>query len=360
MIDNTRGALIDGLLIHDVGDEALHLRTASSDNTVQATTIRRTGLRKAKFGEGIYIGSARSNWCTYTDCGPDRSDRNLIQNNDIADTTAEAIDVKEGTSSGTLRGNTLSGAAMTARDSWVDVKGNDWTIADNMAPTPPRTASRPTESSAAGANATPSEATRPPSTAPATPSTSQKRTSATPSDSGGDHTRSRVPVRSRIRQQFQQDQGGLERNHIDCGNTKVIRDHVGFCGEVAGHLARQDADDQPLWGPVDYLDHLRKVVVRATVDAGACFDQLAPGENVQHLHGAALVASELPTSHHDSSPARTDFARGHGVPNRRRPCKTRIVGRPLSVTKNLARIRKCSTWWHCVTTGGLRFLVVYE
>ncbi|MGH4001397.1 MAG: right-handed parallel beta-helix repeat-containing protein [Pseudonocardiaceae bacterium] len=132
MLDNTRGALIEGLLIHEVGDEALHLRAASSDNIVQGNTIRRTGLRKRKFGEGVYIGSAESNWCTHSNCGPDRSDRNLIQANDIADTTAEAIDVKEGTSGGTLRGNTLSGAAMTGADSWVDVKGNDWVIADNV------------------------------------------------------------------------------------------------------------------------------------------------------------------------------------------------------------------------------------
>lgn len=132
MLDSTRAALIEGLLIHEVGDEAVHLRAASSDNTVQANTIRRTGLRERKFGEGIYIGSAESNWCTYSNCGPDRSDRNLIQANDIADTTSEAIDVKEGTSGGTVRGNTLSGAAMTGADSWVDVKGNDWIIADNV------------------------------------------------------------------------------------------------------------------------------------------------------------------------------------------------------------------------------------
>ncbi|MGH3799700.1 MAG: NosD domain-containing protein, partial [Pseudonocardiaceae bacterium] len=131
MVDSTRGALIDGLFIHDVGDEALHLRTASTDNTVQATTIRRTGLRKPKFGEGIYIGSAQSNWCTYTGCEPDRSDHNTIHANDIAETTAEAIDIKEGTSNGILRANTFSGAAMTAADSWVDIKGNNWTIADN-------------------------------------------------------------------------------------------------------------------------------------------------------------------------------------------------------------------------------------
>ncbi|MDQ3905948.1 MAG: right-handed parallel beta-helix repeat-containing protein [Actinomycetota bacterium] len=132
MADNTRASLIEDLLVHEVGDEAVHLRAGSSDNTVQTTTIRRTGLRKAKFGEGIYIGSAQSNWCTYSNCQSDRSDRNLIQANHVSETTAEAIDVKEGTSRGVLRGNTLSGAAMTDADSWVDIKGNDWTITDNI------------------------------------------------------------------------------------------------------------------------------------------------------------------------------------------------------------------------------------
>jgi hypothetical protein len=131
VLDNTRAAFVEGLLVHEVGDEAVHLRSASSENTVQATIIRHTGLRKEKYGEGVYIGSARSNWCTYSNCQPDRSDHNLIQANDIAGTTAEAIDVKEGTSGGILRGNVLSGAATTAADSWVDVKGNDWIIADN-------------------------------------------------------------------------------------------------------------------------------------------------------------------------------------------------------------------------------------
>ncbi|HEY6424756.1 MAG TPA: right-handed parallel beta-helix repeat-containing protein [Pseudonocardiaceae bacterium] len=129
VLDNTHAALIEGLLVHEVGDEAIHLRAASSDNTVRANTIRRTGLHQHKFGEGIYIGSARSNWCTYSNCQPDRSDHNLIQANDIADTTAENIDVKEGTTRGALRGNTLSFAGA---DSWVDIKGNDWTIADNI------------------------------------------------------------------------------------------------------------------------------------------------------------------------------------------------------------------------------------
>ena len=62
---------------------------------------------------------------------PDRSDRNVIEGNDIAGTTAEAVDIKEGTSDGVLRGNTFDGSAMDEADSWVDVKGNGWLIEGN-------------------------------------------------------------------------------------------------------------------------------------------------------------------------------------------------------------------------------------
>lgn len=137
MVDAGSGIRIEGLLVTSMGDEAIHLRTNSSDNVVVGNTIRDTGLRKPKFGEGIYVGSAESNWCQLTDCQPDRSDRNLLQGNDIAGTTAEAVDIKEGTSDGVLRGNTFDGAAMVDADSWVDVKGNGWRIEDNTGTSTP-------------------------------------------------------------------------------------------------------------------------------------------------------------------------------------------------------------------------------
>jgi hypothetical protein len=115
-----------------MGDEAIHLRTHSTNNVVVGNTIRNTGLRKPKFGEGIYVGSAESNWCQLTDCKPDRSDGNLIEGNDIAGTRAESVDIKEGTSDGVLRGNTFDGGAMVDSDSWVDVKGNGWSVVDNV------------------------------------------------------------------------------------------------------------------------------------------------------------------------------------------------------------------------------------
>ena len=131
MIDRSQGDLVQGLLIENTGDEGLHLRQASTDNIVRGNEIRGTGLKSAKFGEGIYVGSAESNWCEESSCGPDRSDRNVVEGNTISDTTAENVDIKEGTTGGILRGNSFSGAGMKAADSWVDVKGNGWTIADN-------------------------------------------------------------------------------------------------------------------------------------------------------------------------------------------------------------------------------------
>lgn len=134
MADNAQANLIEALLIEGTGDEALHLRQASSDNIVRGNEIRRTGIREPKFGEGVYIGSAESNWCEQSACGPDRSDRNTIEGNTIWQTSAESVDIKEGTTGGVLRGNSFSGEGMSGKDSdsWVDVKGNGWTIADNV------------------------------------------------------------------------------------------------------------------------------------------------------------------------------------------------------------------------------------
>ena len=53
--------------------------------------------------------------------------------NNIADTTAENIDIKEGTTGGQIIGNQFNGTGMveSAARAWVNVKGNDWLITDN-------------------------------------------------------------------------------------------------------------------------------------------------------------------------------------------------------------------------------------
>ena len=134
MLDGTEHSVIEGLAVSDVGDEAIHLRTHSSHNVVVGNHVSGTGLRKPKFGEGIYVGSAESNWEDLTDGAPDTSDENLIEDNRIEGVTAEAVDIKEGTTGGILRNNSFDGSAIDGddhADSWVDVKGNDWVIEGN-------------------------------------------------------------------------------------------------------------------------------------------------------------------------------------------------------------------------------------
>jgi hypothetical protein len=131
MADGTVGSVIQGLTVSGVGDEAVHLRSNSTDNLVLGNAISDTGLREQDYGEGIYIGSAVSNWCTYTECEPDRSDRNVVKGNTISATTSEPIDVKEGTTGGVLIDNVLDGSAMTEADTWVNLKGNNYLVQGN-------------------------------------------------------------------------------------------------------------------------------------------------------------------------------------------------------------------------------------
>ena len=133
MADESDHDLLYGLYVHGTGDEAIHLRSFSSDNTVSNNEVRDTGLLKQFYGEGIYVGSAHSNWCTYSGCQPDRSDGNVLMDNNIADTTAENIDIKEGTTGGKITGNQFNGTGMveSAATGWINVKGNDWTVQDN-------------------------------------------------------------------------------------------------------------------------------------------------------------------------------------------------------------------------------------
>ena len=133
MADGASHDVLDGLYVHGTGDEAIHLRSFSSDDTISHCVVRDTGLLRQSFGEGLYVGSAHKNWCRYSGCQPDRSDGNILIGNNIAGTTAENIDIKEGTTGGQIIGNTLNGTGMaaSAATAWVNVKGNNWTIEGN-------------------------------------------------------------------------------------------------------------------------------------------------------------------------------------------------------------------------------------
>ena len=133
VVDSAEHVTVEALTVHGVGDEGIHLRKNTTDSLVTGNEIFDTGNRREKFGEGVYIGSSDANWGALTGGQPDRSDRNTVSGNVIYDTTAEAVDIKEGTADGVVTGNSFDGSGQTEEgaDSWVDAKGNGWLISDN-------------------------------------------------------------------------------------------------------------------------------------------------------------------------------------------------------------------------------------
>lgn len=135
MADGVHYNIIDSVKVTNIGEEAIHLRKFSSHNTIQNVEITNTGLKTPDYGEGVYIGSAKSNWVTYTNGDPDLCDSNSVLNNTIGPgVAAECIDIKEGTTGGVIKGNYFDATGITGAnsgDSWIDVKGNRYSIENN-------------------------------------------------------------------------------------------------------------------------------------------------------------------------------------------------------------------------------------
>lgn len=140
MWDNVQRSVIDSVAVQAVGHEGIHLRNHSSDNIIQNTLVTRTGLDVQGFGEGIYIGSAVSNWSNNSQGVPDASDRNQVIGNSLINTGSESMDIKEGTHDGIIRGNTFDGTGMCPTrtmtchfgDSLLDIKGEGYQVSSNI------------------------------------------------------------------------------------------------------------------------------------------------------------------------------------------------------------------------------------
>ena len=136
VLDHSQHTVISDVSVSSIGDEGVHFRDDSSYSSIVGSTVSDTGLHDAGFGEGIYIGSAVSNWATIMGSAstPDRSDDVLVRGNTISDTSAEGVDVKEGTADGEVVSNSFDNAGYSGAnsgDSWVDVKGNGYLISGN-------------------------------------------------------------------------------------------------------------------------------------------------------------------------------------------------------------------------------------
>lgn len=135
VLDGSSHVFLNNVKVTNVGQEAVHFRAFSQYNVIRDSEIVGTGKKSAQYGEGVYIGSANSNWGTYTGGQPDKSDRNIVIGNTLTDFTAEAIDLKEGSTGGYIAGNTFEGSSLSGQnsaDSWIDAKGNYYLIENNV------------------------------------------------------------------------------------------------------------------------------------------------------------------------------------------------------------------------------------
>ncbi len=136
MLDGANHNRLRDLELRDAGMEILHFRCSSADNTVEDSVIHGSGKADdgaSGFAEGVYIGT-NTGVCKATDMD-DRSDRNSVLRNHIYDIYSECIDAKEGTFDGEIRENTFDANQINganSADSWVDIKGVGYTIADNV------------------------------------------------------------------------------------------------------------------------------------------------------------------------------------------------------------------------------------
>ncbi|MFE9246145.1 NosD domain-containing protein [Nocardiopsis sp. NPDC006938] len=136
VVDRSDHVHLSDLQVRGTDDEGVHFRSSSSDGSVRDSRITDTGRVQPGFGEGVYLGSATSNWgCYGVDDGVDRSDRVEVTGNHIGpDVRGEHLDVKEGTRDGLVSGNTFDGRGISGQnfaDSWVDVKGNGYLFEHN-------------------------------------------------------------------------------------------------------------------------------------------------------------------------------------------------------------------------------------
>jgi parallel beta-helix repeat protein len=131
MLDNSNHTLIDSVEVYNIGQEGVHFRDGSSNNTIQNCYVHDTGVDTPDYGEGIYVGSDKSKWGTYNAA----ADHNIINNNRIGpNVAAEHVDIKEGTTGTVVEYNTLNGTGISGAnyaDSFIDVKGNNASIHHN-------------------------------------------------------------------------------------------------------------------------------------------------------------------------------------------------------------------------------------
>ncbi len=130
VLDNSNYSVIRNCEVYNIGAEAIAIRDGSSYCTVKDSYIHDTGLVTPGYGEGIYIGSAKS-----TSGFDYKCDYNVVDGCTFKNVTAEHVDVKEYTTGTEIMNCTFYGDGMTGANyagSFVDIAGNNVNVHDNI------------------------------------------------------------------------------------------------------------------------------------------------------------------------------------------------------------------------------------
>lgn len=155
VFDNSIGSLMEDCEVYHTGTELVHVRDSSQQVTLNRNFIHGSGYDVARYGEGIYVGTYNTGWASSQQSdrdagfwGTDASQHRFsgydwrvndtkITCNIVKATTAENIDVKEGTIRGIVQGNMFIGDSTNYNgevdydDANIDMKGASWTVTDN-------------------------------------------------------------------------------------------------------------------------------------------------------------------------------------------------------------------------------------
>ena len=157
VFDNASDALLEDCEVFNTGTEIIHVRDSSQRVILNRNLIHRSGFDIARYGEGIYVGTYHTGWASsqqsdknagywgsaasqHRYSGYDwRVDETQITCNVVKATTAENVDIKEGTRNGLIKGNMFVGdwtntqlvGPYDSDDSNIDMKGSYWKVKDN-------------------------------------------------------------------------------------------------------------------------------------------------------------------------------------------------------------------------------------
>lgn len=144
MLDGASHVVLSKLDISHTAEEAVHFRTNSKHSILIDSKVSNTGVKtsngheaQARYGEAVYIGSAKSNWKNVMGAAdkPDLTNNICMSGNTIGPNIgAEAVDVKEGSTQTYILSNTFDLAGISGfnfADSALDLKGSSAFVGHN-------------------------------------------------------------------------------------------------------------------------------------------------------------------------------------------------------------------------------------